>query len=354
MSENETAKVGQFEPTKVRVVITTPEPQKYRAIYANDLQNILIARDDKLKDVKLFSNTSNILVAETTSRKEYRNTVDTINLEFSEPIVHSLKRNDNVLNLSLYNVSVESLAALSQKLKNGNLKNTLTDRLGPIGLQILIPVDSSTTIDCMENLNATKLVLTIKTPVVIQKINKNLSKRTIVVDPGHGGSDPGAMRNDVQEKIITLQIAEKVVKMLEAQGATVYMTRSDDTFVSLSDRVTYSNVKKPDLFVSIHINASERPEIHGIETHYWKDDSIEYAKCVHKSLISKIEAKNRGLFKSKFYVIRHTTDPAILLELGFISNEEERNLMQTEERQTKMAEAITEGIINYLNNTGIK
>lgn len=354
LSENEYAKIGQFEPTKIRVVITTPEPQKYQAIYSNDLQNILLAREDKLQGIKLYANTSNVVSAKVQTKKEYRNDVDTLTIDFSEPIVHSLKRNDGVLELNLYNVNLTSIASFSQRIKAGNLKNTITDRLGTTGIRILIPIKHNTTIDCLENLQATKLVLTLKNPIQVQPAKRNLNKHTVVIDAGHGGSDPGAMRNNVLEKKITLEIAQLVEKNLQAQGATVYMTRKDDTFVSLSDRVTISNEKKPDLFVSIHINASENETVNGIETHYYKDDSLDFAKQIHKSIMSKIDEKNRGVIKSRFYVVRHTTAPSVLLELGFISNEQERELMQTKKRQEAFAEAITEGIINYLNNTGTK
>ncbi len=353
LSENETAKVGQFEPTKIRIVITTPEPHKYSAIYSNDLQNILIVREDRLQGIKLFANTSSLLASKVVSKTEYRNTVDTLHLDFSEPIVFSVKRNETNLELNLYNVNTESLAHVSSSIKKGGLKNSLADKIGQTGIRILIPITEKTTIDCLENLQATKLVLTVKSPVQVQTTKKNLPQKVIVIDPGHGGSDPGANRNNVLEKNLTLDIANLVVKKLKNQGALVYMTRNDDTFVSLSDRTDFSNERKPDLFVSIHINACENEEVHGIETHYYKDDSLDFAKQIHKAIISKIAEKDRGILKSRFYVIRNTEAPSVLLELGFISNKEERDLMQTKERQDAFAEAITEGIINYLN-TGAK
>lgn len=352
ISENETAKVGQFEPTKVRVVITTPEPKKYVAIYSNDLQNILIAREDKIRGIKLFSNSSDILSSKVTSKNEYRNNVSTLNIDFSEPVVHSLKRNGNSLEWNLYNINLNNTSGLAKSLKNGNFKNSVIEKLGNTGIKIIIPITESSTLDCLENLQATKLVLTVKSPIPVQTTKKNLNKRIIVIDAGHGGSDPGAMRENVMEKNITLNIAKLVEEKLKQQGATVYMSRNDDTFVSLSDRVLFSNNRKPDIFVSIHINASEKEEVNGIETHYFKDDSFEFSKYMHKSLISKINDKDRGIFKSRFYVIRNTEAPAVLLELGFISNEEERTFMQTKEKQEAFADAITEGIINYFNNIG--
>ena len=352
LNDTDTVKVGQFEPTKIRVVITTPNPQKYTAVYSNDLQNILISSDDVIQNLKLYSKKSNLLSAKVSVTKEYRYNTDKIQLEFSDPIVHSLKRNKKTLELRLYNVSAYSIASLTKKLKTGNIKNILADKYGAEGILITIPISQETTVDCLENMSATKLVLSVKNPVTVTPSKHNLSGKFIVIDPGHGGSDPGATRNNIQEKQLTIDISKKIAKKLEEQGAKVYMTRYDDTFVSLSDRVDVTNNKKPDLFVSVHINACENEEINGIETHYWKDDSLDFAKAVHKSIMSKIDGNNRGVIKSRFYVIRHTTIPAILLELGFISNPDERNELLSEERQEKSAEAVCEGIINYFGKGG--
>ena len=102
------------------------------------------------------------------------------------------------------------------------------------------------------------------------------------------------------------------------------MTRDDDSYVSLQDRVSISENAQPDIFVSIHVNSSVRPEITGVETHYYHQESISLAQTVHSSLASSVQSPNRGLFKSKFYVINHTTSPSILVEIGFISNSNER------------------------------
>lgn len=358
LSPTETAKIGQFSATKTRIVITSPEAKKYQAIYSNDLQNILIARSDKLQGVKLYSNTSKVLTVTNKSTKEYKNNVNKLTFDFSEPIVHSIKRTDNALEFKLYNATTNSLNMIAEKVKSNGLTNATVKQNGTTGIEITIPIQESSTIDCLENLNATRLVLTVKNPVTQtqqqQTTQKHVDKKVVVIDPGHGGSDPGATRANDQEKKLTIDIAHRVVKKLKDHGAVVYITRDDDTFVSLADRVDFSNNKNPDLFVSIHINACEQESVHGVETHYYKDDSLDLAKYVHKSIMASSTQPNRGVFKSRFYVIRHTTAPAILLELGFISNEAEREMLKNPHYQEKVAEAITEGIINYLNNTGKK
>ena len=134
---------------------------------------------------------------------------------------------------------------------------------------------------------------------------------------------------------------------LENYGAKVIMTRSDDTYLSLKDRVSISNYENADMFVSIHLNSSEKSNINGLETHWYKADSKDLAQAVHNQLVKNIKANDRGLFKSMFYVINHTYAPAILVETGFISNPQERNELFEKERQKATAKAIADGIIDY-------
>lgn len=356
LNQNETVKIGQFEPTKVRIVVTSPNPEKYLAICANDLQNILIAREDKLAGLKLFPNTSSLTVADLLAKKENLKNIDKLSLSFSDPIVYSIKRRKNSVDLILYNVNVDNIPALEKKLRSGHITNIDVSKTGAIGVKITIPLKQKAVLSCLENLNATKLVFTVTERTVLPPSKKNFNGRVIVIDPGHGGYDPGATRNNVFEKDMTLNVATLLEEMLKTQGATVIMTREDDKFVSLEDRVVLSNNKKPDIFVSVHINSSENAEAHGMETHYFKDDSLELAKSIHQAMTSEIEETNRGILKSRFYVIRFTNQPSVLLELGFISNDDERNLLLLPEQQEKFAQAITEGIYNYFCNkkTGTK
>ena len=125
------------------------------------------------------------------------------------------------------------------------------------------------------------------------------------------------------------------------------MTRDEDETVSLQDRVAISENISPDVFVSIHVNSSNSDSPTGLETHYYKDNSLTLAKNVHASLLNHVNSKDRGLFKSKFYVINHTTAPAILVEIGFISSPIERAQLVSESRKQATAKAITEGIDDY-------
>lgn len=172
---------------------------------------------------------------------------------------------------------------------------------------------------------------------------------TLVLDAGHGGHDAGAQRGDVQEKDMTLAIINQLKKRLEKQGAHITMTRSDDTFVSLEDRVRVTNSVQPSAFVSVHINALESTsDIHGIETYYQTEQSKPLAQSIHQSLVTLLNVPDRGVRKARFYVINHTQVPAILAEVGYISNKDERDKLISSDYQAKVADALAEGVILYL------
>jgi N-acetylmuramoyl-L-alanine amidase len=175
---------------------------------------------------------------------------------------------------------------------------------------------------------------------------------TVVLDAGHGGHDPGAQRGDIQEKALTLDITEKLRKALEAKNVKCYMTRSNDTFVSLEDRVRITNQLNPDAFVSIHINSLEtNNSTTGIETYYQTDRSKDLAALIHASLVKGLSAPDRGVRKARFYVINHTPVPAILAEVGFISSKDERDKLISSDYQEQIASAVADGVILYLSGT---
>ncbi len=172
----------------------------------------------------------------------------------------------------------------------------------------------------------------------------------VVLDAGHGGSDPGAQRASIQEKELTLAITEKLKTALLEKGIKVEMTRSDDTFVSLEDRVKITNSTRPDAFVSVHINSLETASaIQGIETYYQTEQSKSLADIIHRSLVGGLQVPDRNVRKARFYVINHTEVPAILAEVGYITNKEEREKLISSDYQNQIAEAIARGVILYLN-----
>ncbi|MBQ7287489.1 MAG: N-acetylmuramoyl-L-alanine amidase, partial [Candidatus Gastranaerophilales bacterium] len=179
------------------------------------------------------------------------------------------------------------------------------------------------------------------------------SMKKVVIDPGHGGADSGAIGGGVYEKTINLDVAKRVQEILIKKNVYVYMTRSKDETLTLEDRVNYSNEINPNLYVSIHTNSTVKEDSYGLETHYFKDDSYKLAQVIHKNFasernIKKWETLDRGVIKSRFYVINHTEAPSVLIEIGFISNLEERSKLLKKGRREDIAESIADGILEYL------
>lgn len=178
-----------------------------------------------------------------------------------------------------------------------------------------------------------------------------LQGRKIVIDAGHGGKDPGAVVNRSQEKEIVLDVSLRVQELLEKAGAEVLMTRADDRFLELWERVAFANDNKADSFVSIHANAATNAAANGTET-FWNStysgpESLLLAQKLHAQLIDKLGTNDRKVKEGKFQVIRQTTMPSVLIELGFMTNPEEALKLATDEFRQKAAEAIFQGLNDY-------
>lgn len=172
----------------------------------------------------------------------------------------------------------------------------------------------------------------------------------IVLDAGHGGKDQGTSYENVIEKDLTLEIAEKAQKILEDAGYRVGMVREDDTFVDLGERAEYANRRNAKVYVSIHCNSSEDGEGEGIETYYTeqKDEtSQELAQAIQEHVIAQTEARDREVKAADYAVIVRTEMPAALVEVGFLSDSSERELLQQEQYQNQLAEGIAAGVLEY-------
>lgn len=180
---------------------------------------------------------------------------------------------------------------------------------------------------------------------------QSLAPVDIVLDAGHGGNDPGAVYEDTLEKEITLQIAKQTKALLEESGYKVGMTRKDDSFVGLTERAEWANKRSTKIFVSIHCNASENMDGNGIETYYnekQEADSGVLAEVIQKSVIERTNAVDRGVKTADFTVIVKSDMPSVLVEVGFLSNEIEREKLEDPVYQKKLAEGISAGIQSYI------
>jgi len=232
---------------------------------------------------------------------------------------------------------------------------------------------------------------------IIAEIPVETSLKTIVIDPGHGGKDPGAVgySKKIYEKNIVLAIAKKLKKMLEDNlDVTVLLTRPDDSFISLQDRTKFANQNQAHLFVSLHCNAHRRSGARGVEVYYLStaktddaravealenavvyeyeggidavkkyDDlsfiladmaqnehlkeSMDFAIRLQQELVTQSQLSDRGVKQANFYVLRGAFMPSILAELGFLSNPEEEKILSNEQFQEKLANALFEGIKNF-------
>ena len=197
--------------------------------------------------------------------------------------------------------------------------------------------------------------------------NYDVLNKIVYLDAGHGGYDPGASYFGISEKSLTLAIQSRVKAKLEAEGYQVVTTRTSDTYVDLIDRSRAANASESDIFVSIHINASGSSAAQGIETYYYQpyaeypsrinatyhanptrlSMSDTLANAIQSSLINATGAQNQGVKRQTFAVLRETTAPAVLLELGFLSNPQEAARLNTSAYQETLANAIVAGIKSY-------
>lgn len=185
-----------------------------------------------------------------------------------------------------------------------------------------------------------------------------LAGKVIVVDPGHGGSNPGAVANNVRESDVNLAVALKLQDQLTQAGAKVIITRSSDRTVAsegstlgqeLAARVEQAESNHADLFISLHSNENSDSSIQGAMTFYNSAQSLSVASTVQNALISATGASDKGTSQANFYVIRSTSMPSILVEMGFVSNSQEAANLNNSAYQNKIASGIRKGIVQYFS-----
>ncbi|SET23238.1 N-acetylmuramoyl-L-alanine amidase [Oceanobacillus limi] len=191
-----------------------------------------------------------------------------------------------------------------------------------------------------------------KTEDKISDDNSNLNATfKVVIDPGHGGKDVGAIGVSGQyEKSFTLNLSLKVKELLEQDpDINVDMTRSDDSFISQESRYrpTFANDLNADVYVSIHGNTFMDSNVSGTETYYYHRNSRSFANIMHSHVIEATNFNDRGVKKEEFFVLKDTEMPAVLLELGYLTNPENESSMLKESFQDRVASAIVEGIKEY-------
>jgi len=208
----------------------------------------------------------------------------------------------------------------------------------------------------------------------------------VMIDPGHGGSDPGAVRGDpggqpplLKESFLTLDIAKRLAALLSQNGYDVQLTRTEDVYISPDARPALARQWKPDLFVSIHVNASPQSVsvASGFETYHMPPangrttavadsnggppippraysgnsnnvENVRLAFAVQRQLLKNLNFADRGVKRARFAVLREVSVPAILVEAGFISNRSDAQILSTPQGREKIAQGIYHGIVDYI------
>src|SRR5437588_4940071 len=194
----------------------------------------------------------------------------------------------------------------------------------------------------------------------------------VILDPGHGGQDSGAMAGNVLEKDLTFDVAQRVDRLLGGQGISTLLTRTGDSYVSLSERAQLINRANNAIVVSIHFDDGPRPDVSGIETYFaaqqatgvatiasWLPflqkiannqpnvESQSLAQFIQQQLVAHTQAVNRGTKAEQFYVLANVRHPAVLVEAGFLTNKNEIGKLADANYREQLAVAISDGILKY-------
>jgi N-acetylmuramoyl-L-alanine amidase len=194
----------------------------------------------------------------------------------------------------------------------------------------------------------------------------------VVLDPGHGGQDSGAICGGVLEKDLTLDVARRIDRLLNSEGIATLMTRVGDTYVSVADRAAFANRVRKCIFVSIHFNEDNKPVTSGVETYYagrqitagsflaswlpflWRPfsdspnpESQNLAGFIQEALVARTRSIDRGTQAGQFFVIANVTSPAVLIEGGFLTNKEDISKLASEDYRDQIAAAVADGILRY-------
>ncbi len=214
----------------------------------------------------------------------------------------------------------------------------------PMAVRIVFDLNNAVDFVPFISEDGTSLRITLAKPSIRGKV--------IVLDPGHGGMDNGATGvTGLKEKDVNLDTALKLRDKLIALGATVIMTREDDTFISLTERSRIANDAQADVFVSIHANANVNPAIKGTSTYFYTliqaEQRERLARLVQNNLIPLLGTRDIGILQANFSVLRGTQMPSILVESAFLSNADDEQLLKEDGFRDKVAQGIANGLTQY-------
>jgi N-acetylmuramoyl-L-alanine amidase len=194
-------------------------------------------------------------------------------------------------------------------------------------------------------------------PLPIKPIEKTpfarpvVSGRTIVIDPGHGGKDPGATSSyGYEEKIVNLDVALQIAQILRDKGMRVIMTRNNDEFIELEERADIANRNRADIFISIHSDSSAKSSTNGFTVYVERSSSWASTKLANAidNRMTQTGISSNDVRKADYRVLTHTGCPAVLIELGYLSNYWEAKQLKNKDKQRQLAQAIADGVTDYI------
>lgn len=367
-------RLGQFDDSTVRIVVETPRPNGIYLVYPGEDKSLVALTTSLTQSIRtLPRENQRVGYIQDINLSKRDDDASVLKISTSDPMVKRLVRHGNQIELELLNIAAKPSFVGFDNQAFSEIKEI---RLSPLNAdepntKLIIKLDDANVeMDNHLSLDGRTLEIsfsprgtpyqarghklpTLITPNGVQQEDNSVptvrrGAYTVVVDAGHGGKDLGANREGVYEKYLNLSVALKVKQALEARGVTVHMTRNTDKFLELSQITGITNRIRPDAFVSVHTNASVNATARGLETYYFTPQSRDLAQRVHRRMVNSIPSPDRGVRTARFYVVHHTTVPAILCEMGYISNPQERSELQSEARQRATAEAIAQGVVEFL------
>ncbi len=333
---------AENEINKSTVKITLPAGTKYSTASENGgKKEVLLIPNQIIKiSREVAGTTGDNVIVYTLAPCEFSSSVNGDTLEVQlESTAMGLERTEYKYSIS----PVLDKMTISQSGTNNPLTTLKIDTKGIGDYKVFQTPDD----------NAINIVLTAGKKSSAQRSN------IVVLDPGHGGKDSGAIGFGNQEKDINLAIALRVGQILENRGVNVEYTRTDDTYLTLTELAEIANDLNAAIFVSIHCNSATNSDANGTETYYYapidnydlfwqKAERSRLANCIQDQLVDTLGRKDRGVKQDNFTVLVKTQMPSALTEISFMSNAEENALLVSSSYQARAAKAIAEGILEYL------
>ncbi|NJP08896.1 MAG: N-acetylmuramoyl-L-alanine amidase [Leptolyngbyaceae cyanobacterium RU_5_1] len=263
-------------------------------------------------------------------------------LDANSPILQLRVRQENSQTVAILvqpasRVQVGQVSQLSQRILALQLQRPQPTQTSPVRAIAAIPAAPSSP----------------SNPLPAQIPRMPDGRPVVIIDPGHGGPDPGAIGiSGLQEKGIVLDIGTRVAVLLQQQGIQAFLTRNDDRDLGLEPRVQMAEQVNAAVFVSIHANAISlsRPDVNGLETYYYQSGE-ELARMIHQSILQTTGVQDRRVRTARFYVLRRTSMPSVLVEVGFVTGQDDAARLSNPSYRNQMAEAIARGILQYLYRT---